>query len=277
VIVSAASDPLCALLDSRFSEGVSNAVVLETSSGALEAMLSFIYRGATSTSLDNIADVLHLAHMYSLTDLVDKIVETLPTVWNVATAVSVLSECDFLGLDSLESACERYIAVNFEEAAGCNMFPHISAAQFGRLLKNPNLFVQCEESILLAMLSWRQAQPGRDAFFEVLMQHINFPCMALQSLSTTVLLGTMKVLQRVSGLSNGSLVTLRQSSRPRMQCMYLMDIQVAPEFKSFKMGLPLWLLEVMVVAVHRINFKLMGYLSQIPVSYSFQTSEIIAC
>ena len=171
-------------MDGRFSEGLSEPIVISTSTAAIQSVLSYLYRGVIDIDLKDVCDILHLAHMHELSSLEQQVAEGVSSCWDTGTALKILLQCDALGIDALEEKCELHIASHFEEAALCTEFHSLSPAQLNRLLKNLGLVVRCEENALLALLAWQQTRPGRESNLAVLMQQLHFPCMALQSLDT---------------------------------------------------------------------------------------------
>lgn len=181
-VIAAASEPLAALLNGHFAEGGGDAVNIDAPGEVLDAILNYVYLGKMELAAVDATSVLRVADMWAMNDLKSNVAGSLANNLDLTSALRTLIDCELLGLDHLESQCERFIAVNFHAAANSEGFKRLSASQLGRLIKHEALLVESEEVVLKSVLSWQQAETGRDGVLGVLTQHIRFPLMALASL-----------------------------------------------------------------------------------------------
>eukprot|EP00928_Gymnodinium_smaydae_P000463 TRINITY_DN10176_c0_g1_i2.p1 TRINITY_DN10176_c0_g1~~TRINITY_DN10176_c0_g1_i2.p1 ORF type:complete len:620 (-),score=112.45 TRINITY_DN10176_c0_g1_i2:100-1959(-) len=196
LILSAASEPLAALLGGQFAEGQQvrhgAPVALDVPSEALRAALDYIYGRPFHVEPDDAPEALKAAHLYGLQGFVSRLADEITRRLDLSLALRTLLDCEFLGLDDLEICCERYVAERFEECATHEAFPRLSAAQLGRLLKDPALETSSEEAVLRAVLRWyraaAQTQRGKDTI-ALLLQDVDFPSLSLRSLHAAERLG----------------------------------------------------------------------------------------
>lgn len=182
VVLSAMSKPLAALLGGDFVEGKGEVVQLDCTASTLRYALQYVYGGSVAVQAEQAPELLQFAHLYALQGLEAALGQSVLDHLSPDIALRFLVKCDLLGLDELESRCERYAAENFEQCVKVPSFESLPAAWLGRLLRHEDLVITHEEAVLQAVLAWRRAAPERDESAGLLLQHVRFPMMALPTL-----------------------------------------------------------------------------------------------
>ena len=195
VIMALASEPFATLFAGPFREGGGQSdgekmdvVELDASFTTLRIIVDFIYKGEAEfyTSGMAVFEVLRVAHLYRLTDLLDVVLAqvTVPMseggLLDAELCTTILAETHVTGLalPALTTVLEDYALEHFEACTRLEGFERWPSFLLSKLLSNAALVAPAEEIVLHAVSAWHRANPDRATETALLLRSIRFPLLS---------------------------------------------------------------------------------------------------
>lgn len=197
LILAARSEYFRAMLYGGLKESVEAEHELKgTNLLAFCTVLKFIYSAKVDLrtfKVDELLEILHLAHEYRLTKLQHAVTNYLETKLNIDNVFNILETSTLLLLDDLSECCLRFADRNATKVLVSQKFLTLPQTMLVRMLKRDSFFA-VEIDIFHAMCKWIQAQPLMEATpLEMLIKSlVSKNCLRLHLMSTKELLTTVR-------------------------------------------------------------------------------------
>uniref|UniRef100_A0A7E4V4A0 BTB domain-containing protein n=1 Tax=Panagrellus redivivus TaxID=6233 RepID=A0A7E4V4A0_PANRE len=168
LILAQRCDYFKTMFNSGLIESTSNRIeVHETSVDVFKCVLKWIYTGSVEIlSVEHAFEVLHLAHMYQITELVEKTANYLKGHLTIDNVFSILNIAVLLSLDELKTASTALAAANSIEIYRHNGFHKLSSDALIEMLQSASA---PEIDVFTAVVIWMKMNQEKSAdFVEVL-------------------------------------------------------------------------------------------------------------
>ena len=189
-VLAAASPYFRAMFASGFKEASSNMETPITlpavSSVGLKHILDYMYSGKLTLTSETVYDVLHVANMLQLTDILTSCMEFLIEGMSADTCFQNLSLAEKYELKELHNASESFILNNLATLAETKDFLELSSDGLCKYLKHDNLKGK-EIDIFRAARSWIDSKPEREEHLHEIMTLINFKVIPAEILADEVM------------------------------------------------------------------------------------------
>uniref|UniRef100_A0A7E4V3V1 BTB domain-containing protein n=1 Tax=Panagrellus redivivus TaxID=6233 RepID=A0A7E4V3V1_PANRE len=172
VILAQRSEYFKTMLKCGLSESTTNRIELhETPFNAFKLVLEWMYTDSIDISTyDNALDVLRLAHMYQIPELVNEAAYYFESNCTDENVYSILNEAVLLSLDELANFAIQYLNNIGHLNLNCG-FDNLSKDALIMVLKNL-CFVPGVE-IVCAVLDWMKANPSESDDFPDVLKHLD--------------------------------------------------------------------------------------------------------
>ena len=181
VVLAAASPYFQTMFTGSFRENQMNEITLnDTSSKGLECALDAIYTGELLLSEENVCDVLPVASLLQLNEIIKHCTKYLYRNISTKSCLPFLSVAERYDLEKAVNKCNKFIVKNFHVVSQSTEFRSISREQLCTYISEESLKTSNGEiDVFRATLKWYEGNPsantGKESDLADLMQHIRFP------------------------------------------------------------------------------------------------------
>uniref|UniRef100_A0A7E4ZR92 BTB domain-containing protein n=1 Tax=Panagrellus redivivus TaxID=6233 RepID=A0A7E4ZR92_PANRE len=195
------------MFESGMIEATSNRIeVREASLDSVKLVLKWIYTGETDLiSIDNAFEVIRLAHMYQIKQLVDEAVDCFMENCTIENVCLILNEAVLLSLDELIKFSIERVTKAPLEALKHETFKQLSTDALKVILTHC-VKVVSNNDIFRVVVNWMNANPTKSADFPDVLMNVSLSTLTLEDLAavpTDVLDAPMLLgLYRQQQLSN---------------------------------------------------------------------------
>ena len=178
VVLAAASPYFQAMFKRVFLENEMSEITLnDMSSEGLKCVLDAIYTAILLLSTDNVFNVLSLASLLQLNEIVEKCEVFLKTNVSAENCLTFLSVAEKYDLEKAVDRCNKCLLSNFDTISQSTEFTKLSREKLCSYLSDDQLKVhKGEKEVFRATLKWYQAnQNDNTDVLAELMQHVRFP------------------------------------------------------------------------------------------------------
>ncbi len=185
-ILSAASPALKVLLCGPFREvkqvEEGKPVEMAASSGAVAALLDYLYGGEPDVTAMDSVELLHLASRYNLPRLATTIETDIREALDSSVALQLLLDSQTIGFPDLMLACEEQVAKEFQTCCMKEDFFQLDARKLQKILLREDLNVSREEFVVEALFRWSNHSEENSATTCLLFPQIDFPSLSTRNL-----------------------------------------------------------------------------------------------
>ena len=189
-ILAAASDYFNAMFCGGFKEAQSDdktpIVLQEISASGLNTVLNCIYSDTLILTKTTVFEVLAVAHMWCLENIVTSCGEYMVKHISTETCFATLRLSRKFALPDVEKGAEDFIRRNFVKLSKTEEFIHISCDMLCRFLQDDTLVGQ-ELDFFWAAMRWLESGVGRFELSNEVMRLINFKSIACDQLIDEVI------------------------------------------------------------------------------------------
>ena len=182
VVLAAASPYFQAMFTGGFKENQMSEITLnDTSSKGLESVLDAIYTGELLLLEENVCDVLPVASLLQLSEIVKHCEDFLIAKVSADNCLSFLAAGEKYDLQEAVDSCNKFIMENFDTFSQMAEFTNLSKEKLYNCLSNDQLKTSHGEiNVFRGALKWFEANPGANADRDSsdladLMQQVRFP------------------------------------------------------------------------------------------------------
>ena len=198
-VLAAASPYFQAMFTGGFKENKMNDITLNCmSSEGLKCVLDAIYTGELSLTVENACDVVALASLLQLNEIVEHCGRFLTRNISTHTCLSFLSVAERYDLQEAVNECDKFALENFDTISQSMEFVNLSKEKLCKFLSDDQLKVHSGEiEVYRAILKWFEAnRSGQGSYADAsgladLMQHVRFPLIPNDTLSEEILTNTL--------------------------------------------------------------------------------------
>ena len=171
----------------------------DTSASGLKCVLDAIYTAELSLSVENVCDVLPVASLLQLSEIVRYCGKYFSKNISAETCLSFLSAAEKYDLEKTVNKCNKFVTKNFHIIPQSTGFTNISKEQLCTYLSEESLKTSNGEiDVFRATLKWFEANQGAhtsdySSDLADLMQYVRFPL-----ISTDLLLDEVQTCQLIS-------------------------------------------------------------------------------
>ena len=169
------------------NEKLERPIVLPTlTSKGLRHVLDYMYSGRLALSKDTVYDVLAVAHMLHLTDVLSSCTEFLVSELSLENCFETLEVAEKYEMKQLKHASETFILNNFVHLSETTAYKELLISDLCKYLKSDKLKGN-EIDIFRTALAWLDCKPHRDRYLHDIMKLVNFKAISADDLADVVL------------------------------------------------------------------------------------------
>uniref|UniRef100_A0A7E4UU00 BTB domain-containing protein n=1 Tax=Panagrellus redivivus TaxID=6233 RepID=A0A7E4UU00_PANRE len=173
-----------AMFESGMVEATSNRIELrETSIDGFKSVLKWFYTGtADITSSDHAVMVLRTAHMYEVTDLVDRMTDYFEENFDDDYVCQILNEAILLSLGELVDKAVEFVRDLPYEILEHENFKQLSTDALNVMLTR-GVHEASNGAIFRAVMGWMRANPSKTAEFCDILKHVPLSSVTIEDLA----------------------------------------------------------------------------------------------
>uniref|UniRef100_A0A7E4V329 BTB domain-containing protein n=1 Tax=Panagrellus redivivus TaxID=6233 RepID=A0A7E4V329_PANRE len=185
VILAQRCDYFRAMFEVGMIESTSKCIeIRETPLNGFKLILKWIYTGRFKfTSIDDAFEVLRLANMYQITELVNKSIHYLKRNISVDVVCMILNESIFLSQDKLTNFILDFVNSKSCELVKHKGFENLSTDALHLILTN-RVLAAFDNDIFHAVVGWMKANPTKSAYFHEILKNVIFDTITVEELAT---------------------------------------------------------------------------------------------
>uniref|UniRef100_A0A7E4UTL9 BTB domain-containing protein n=1 Tax=Panagrellus redivivus TaxID=6233 RepID=A0A7E4UTL9_PANRE len=178
----------CKYFEAMFASGMVEATskhieIRETSIDAFKAVLKWIYTGTINLgSLGNAFEILRLARMYEMTEVVDVAVCYFEDHCTVDSVCLILNEAILNSLDSLTDFAMKFVADKPNDVLKHGSFNELSTDAINVMLTRA-VFAASNRDVFYAVVGWMKANPTKSADFPDVLKNVPLYTITLADLA----------------------------------------------------------------------------------------------
>uniref|UniRef100_A0A7E4ZR90 BTB domain-containing protein n=1 Tax=Panagrellus redivivus TaxID=6233 RepID=A0A7E4ZR90_PANRE len=158
--------------------------ISETPLNGFKIVLKWIYTSNISvSSIDGVLEVLRIAHMYQITELVDWTINYLKRKLSIEFVSLILSEAVLLSLDELINLSIEYATKHCRKVLKHKGFEKLSKEALVLLLTR-EVFTAPDIAIFHAVVGWMKANPSKSAYFFNIFNLLTLSSLSPQELAS---------------------------------------------------------------------------------------------
>ena len=168
-------------------EQLERPIVLPTiTSEGLRHVLDYMYSGRLILSKDTVYDVLIVAHMLQLTDVLSSCTEILISELSLENCFQTLEVAEKYEMKQLKHTSETFILNSFVRLSETTDYKELSISDLCKYLESDKLKGN-EIDIFRTAMAWFDCKPDRDQYLKDIMKLVNFKAIPADVLADVVL------------------------------------------------------------------------------------------
>uniref|UniRef100_A0A7E4UUK8 BTB domain-containing protein n=1 Tax=Panagrellus redivivus TaxID=6233 RepID=A0A7E4UUK8_PANRE len=171
------------MLNSGLVESTSNRIEIhEISADGFLVFLEWVYTGLLRfTSIDETLEVIRLAHMYQITEVIDLAANLLKKNFTPENVCNILNEAILLSHAELTRCAVSFVKVRGSEILNLDSFKRLSKDALIMVLENGVSEVFYID-VVCAVVGWMKANPNNSAEFHNISKHLKLSSIELGEL-----------------------------------------------------------------------------------------------
>ena len=149
----------------------------------LADLVDFIYTGVIDISVQNVQDVLSVASLLQVTEVMELCCSFLHRNLEPQNCLGIRNFAEAHGCQELSNAVDQYALKNFSEVAKGPEFLQHSCQNIEKLIKSSELYISNEQEVFEAIVTWvRHSPEEREPMLPQLMKHVRLSLLPVKYL-----------------------------------------------------------------------------------------------
>ncbi|XP_078620288.1 kelch-like protein 36 isoform X3 [Branchiostoma floridae x Branchiostoma japonicum] len=173
IVLAAASDYFHAMFASGMRETHDKQIWLrDMEPVVLKDIIDFVYSSCIPLEVQNIQDVINVAHVLQCKGVVDVCCHFLSENIDIKNCADIDELAQFYGVKELEDVVDNFILRNFQTMLDTEYFAELPAGRVALLLDSNALQVNSEEDVFDVVRWWISRSPDRKEFGRMLLEKV---------------------------------------------------------------------------------------------------------
>ncbi len=191
-LVLAASIPYFkAMFTNCMQESIQSEVVLkDVDANSVKLLVSFVYTTKLEITEDNAQGLLSTASLFDLPEIVAVCARFISKHLSPANCLGILKYAQLFNLKDLVSASTKFQLQHFVQMSRKDEFLELSFEEVEELVRGDQITIESEEDVYYAVTRWIECDQDRERYIVPLYNHVRFPILQPNFLSTVVMLNS---------------------------------------------------------------------------------------